>query len=122
MASFPVFPWFPVWKFVLHTGFRSGEAYALKRRDLDREEKRIMLDTKYNFDSRVEEQLKESDIERYQEHLKAQGLKTNTRRRKLLTLGRFLKFTAGRNKRLSSLHRNVPAPGKVERIPATLSR
>ena len=52
-------PWFPVWKFVLHTGFRSGEAYALKRRDLDREEKRIMLDTKYNFDSRVEEQLKD---------------------------------------------------------------
>src|SRR5277367_488409 len=65
--------------------------------------------------------LRSTDIERYQEHLKAQGLKTNTRRRKLLTLGRFLKFTAERNRALASLHRKVPAPHKVERIPVTLS-
>lgn len=54
-------PWYPVWKLVLYTGFRSGEAYALKRRDLDREEARIMLDTKYAFDTRKEEQLKDHE-------------------------------------------------------------
>lgn len=54
-------PWYPIWKFVLYTGFRSGEAYALKARDIDREEKRIMLDTKYNFDSRIEDQLKDHE-------------------------------------------------------------
>lgn len=54
-------PWYPVWKLVLYTGLRSGEAFALRRRDLDREDKRIMLDTKYNFDTRVEEQLKDHE-------------------------------------------------------------
>lgn len=54
-------PWYPIWKLVLYTGFRSGEAYALKRRDLDREEARIMLDTKYAFDTRKEEQLKDHE-------------------------------------------------------------
>ncbi|HUP56886.1 MAG TPA: site-specific integrase [Bdellovibrionota bacterium] len=65
-------------------------------------------------------QIRPNDIERYQEHLKALGLKTNTRRRKLLTLGRFLKFTAQRGKLLESLGRKVPAPQKVERVPFTL--
>ncbi|MGE3757844.1 MAG: tyrosine-type recombinase/integrase [Pseudobdellovibrionaceae bacterium] len=54
-------PWYPVWKLVLYTGFRSGEAYALKRKDLDREEARIMLDTKYAFDTRKEEELKDHE-------------------------------------------------------------
>lgn len=54
-------PWYYVWKFVLYTGLRSGEAYALKRKDLDREEKRIMLDTKYNFISRADEPLKDHE-------------------------------------------------------------
>jgi site-specific recombinase XerD len=67
-------------------------------------------------------QIQPSDIERYQAYLQAQGFKTNTRRRKLLTLGRFLQFTAGRNRAFASLHRKVPAPQKVERVPFTLDR
>ncbi len=53
--------WFPIWKFILYTGFRSGEAYALKVRDICREERRIMLDTKYDFDLRRENQLKDHE-------------------------------------------------------------
>lgn len=54
-------PWFPIWKGVLYTGFRSGEAYALRRRDLSREENRIIFDLKYNFETRIEEQLKDHE-------------------------------------------------------------
>ncbi len=54
-------PWYSIWKLALHTGLRSGEAYALRVRDIDLEEKRIMLDTKYNFDSRREEPLKDHE-------------------------------------------------------------
>jgi integrase len=54
-------PWFPIWKFVLYTGLRSGEAHALRVKDIDPEEKRIMLDTKYNFDTRIEEELKDHE-------------------------------------------------------------
>lgn len=53
--------WYAIWKFVLYTGFRSGEAYALRRKDLIREEARIIIDTKYNFDTRIEEQLKDHE-------------------------------------------------------------
>jgi integrase/recombinase XerD len=66
--------------------------------------------------------LRAADIERYQEHLKAQGLKTNTRRRKLLTLGKFLKFTSERHRSMASVFHKIPAPQKVERVPHTLSR
>lgn len=53
--------WYPIWKIVLHTGIRSGEALALKAKDIILEEARIMLDTKFNFKSRKEEQLKDCE-------------------------------------------------------------
>lgn len=53
--------WYTIWTGVLYTGFRSGEAYALRRRDLSREEKRIIFDLKYNFDTRIEDQLKDHE-------------------------------------------------------------
>ncbi len=53
--------WYPIWKLVLYTGLRSGEAYALKAKDIEFEEKRIILDTKFNFRTKKEEQLKDCE-------------------------------------------------------------
>jgi integrase/recombinase XerC len=62
-----------------------------------------------------------SDLESYQNHLRALGLKTNTRRRKLMTLRKFLSYLAGRKKIPVDLGRKLPTPHKMERIPVTVS-
>lgn len=54
-------PWRRIWQFVLHSGMRSGEAYELRAKDVDREEKRIFLERKYNFDSKEIESLKDAE-------------------------------------------------------------
>jgi site-specific recombinase XerD len=54
-------------------------------------------------------------------HLKEQGLRTNTRRRKILTVTQFLNYLAKRKKLAPEMARKVPAPHKVERIPFTVS-
>lgn len=61
------------------------------------------------------------DLERYHEFLKAEGLKTNTRRRKVLTVRRMLKYLTLRNKLTLDVGRKIPAPQKIERIPLTVS-
>lgn len=65
-------------------------------------------------------EIPQKDLERFQEHLKKQGLKTNTRRRKVLTVAKFLRYLAGRKKVDVSLARRMPAPQRVERVPFTL--
>jgi integrase/recombinase XerD len=60
------------------------------------------------------------EVERFHDHLKAQGLKTNTRRRKLLTVQRFLSYLSNRNKVPVELARKLPTPHKVERVPTTV--
>jgi site-specific recombinase XerD len=62
-----------------------------------------------------------SDLESYQNHLRSLGLKTNTRRRKLMTLRKFLSYLAGRKKIPVDLGRKLPTPHKMERIPVTVS-
>jgi len=62
-----------------------------------------------------------NDLESYQNHLRALGLKTNTRRRKLMTLRKFLSYLAGRKKIPVDLGRKLPTPHKMERIPVTVS-
>jgi site-specific recombinase XerD len=62
-----------------------------------------------------------SDLESYQNHLRGLGLKTNTRRRKLMTLRKFLSYLAGRKKIPVDLGRKLPTPHKMERIPVTVS-
>ncbi|MCP4912814.1 MAG: tyrosine-type recombinase/integrase [Oligoflexia bacterium] len=54
-------PWYPVWKFVLHTGARSGEAYEIKCRDIVREEKRIYFEEKYDFYEKTIGELKDGE-------------------------------------------------------------
>jgi site-specific recombinase XerD len=66
-------------------------------------------------------QIDASDLENYQDHLKSLGLKTNTRRRKLMTLRKFLSFLALRKKLTIDLGRGLLTPHKLEKIPATVS-
>lgn len=62
-----------------------------------------------------------TDIEEFRKELQKQGLMTNTRRRKLLTVTQFLGYLAKRKKVSPVLSQKVPAPHKVEKVPFTLS-
>jgi site-specific recombinase XerD len=61
------------------------------------------------------------DLESYQNHLRAHGLKTNTRRRKLMTLRKFLSYLHGRKKLPIDFGRSLPTPHKLEKFPLTVS-
>jgi integrase len=54
-------PWYPTWKGVLHLGARSGEAFELRRKDIDREQKLVILERKYNFQTKDIEPLKDKE-------------------------------------------------------------
>ena len=60
-----------------------------------------------------------ADLERYHSWLKAQGFKTNTRRRKLLTIRRLLRYLSRRGKLGIDVGDQLPAPPKMERVPKT---
>ncbi|MDR3607695.1 MAG: site-specific integrase [Oligoflexia bacterium] len=68
------------------------------------------------------DQLSVADLERYHDYLKATSQKTNTRRRKLLTAHRFLRYLSKRNQLAAEIPTKLPAPHKVERVPLTFSR
>jgi site-specific recombinase XerD len=68
------------------------------------------------------ENLGEADLARYHEFLGTQGLKTNTRRRKLLTAHRFVRYLSQRNQLVVTLPSRLPAPHKIERVPFTVPR
>lgn len=56
-------------------------------------------------------------LEEYHEELKRRGLKTNTRRRILMTLRRFVRFLHARNVLKTDWDMRLPTPQKVERVP-----
>jgi integrase/recombinase XerD len=60
------------------------------------------------------------DLEQFHGWLKAQGLKTNSRRRKILTARRLLKYLTVRKKIDIDAGRKIPAPQKIERVPETV--
>ncbi len=60
------------------------------------------------------------DLERFHDHLKALGLKTNTRRRKLLTVRRLMRYLSQRKKIDIDVGNRLPTPAKIERVPLTL--
>ncbi len=64
--------------------------------------------------------LSREDLERFHEHLKALGLKTNTRRRKILTVRRLMRYLTQRKKIDIDVGNRLPAPAKIERVPLTL--
>jgi len=53
--------WYAVWKCALHSGGRSGELYELRRKDIDRSERMIYLERKYNFVTHDIEPLKDGE-------------------------------------------------------------
>jgi site-specific recombinase XerD len=61
-----------------------------------------------------------ADLTRYRQFLQKRGFKTNTRRRKILTVSQFLSFLSKRNKLSPVLAKKIPAPHKMERIPFTV--
>lgn len=63
-------------------------------------------------------ELTRADLERYHAYLKSQGAKTNTRRRKILTVRKMLQYLTRRKKFSLDVSRQIPAPLKVERVPA----
>ena len=65
--------------------------------------------------------LTRQDLEKYHSYLKQLGLKTNTRRRKILTLRRLLRYLTKRKKISLDMGLKLPAPHKIERIPLTVS-
>jgi site-specific recombinase XerD len=66
------------------------------------------------------ETLGEKELNAYHEFLQSQGFKTNTRRRKLLTAHRFVRYLSQRNQLLVEAPNKLPAPHKVERVPFTV--
>lgn len=62
-----------------------------------------------------------ADLERYHEFLKLQGMSTNTRRRKVLTVRRLMNYLHKRGKVAIDVSARVPAPYKVERVPQVFS-
>jgi site-specific recombinase XerD len=64
--------------------------------------------------------LSRKDLERYHDWLKLHGQKTNTRRRKLMTVRKLMQYLAGRKKLDLDIARKLPAPEKIERVPRWL--
>ncbi|MFN7684125.1 MAG: tyrosine-type recombinase/integrase [Oligoflexia bacterium] len=62
-------------------------------------------------------QLTLNDLKTYSEYLRAQGFHDNTRRRRLLTVRRFLEYLTRRKKLSVDLGRRLPAPHKIEKVP-----
>lgn len=60
------------------------------------------------------------DLQRFHTYLKKEGFKTNTRRRKLLTVRRLYRYLNSRNRMESDIPTRYPAPVKVERVPETV--
>jgi len=60
------------------------------------------------------------DLERYHEKLKQGGQKTNTRRRKLMTLRKLMTYLTARKRIDFDIAKKLPAPAKLERIPFTV--
>lgn len=61
------------------------------------------------------------DLTHYQEYLQTQGLRANTRRRRLFTVVHWLHYAVRRRQLPQELNRLLPVPPKVERVPTTLS-
>ncbi len=60
------------------------------------------------------------DLERYHDWLKLSGQKTNTRRRKLMTVRKLMHYLTKRKKLDLDIAKKLPAPEKIERVPETI--
>jgi site-specific recombinase XerD len=95
--------------------------HTIKNYQLDISAFRNFINQEYKGSPIRLDQVSRDDIERYSDHLKGKGLKTNTRRRNLLTVTQFLNYLAKRKKLGPEMAQKIPAPHKIERIPFTVS-
>jgi site-specific recombinase XerD len=105
------------------TGYLEGtqkSAHTIKNYRLDLLSFRDFLNELQEVGVRKLADLTSKEVEGFHDHLKAQGQKTNTRRRKLLTVQRFLLYLSNRNKVPIELARRMPTPHKIERVPSTV--
>jgi site-specific recombinase XerD len=107
-----------------YLGYLEGTAKSvntIKNYRLDIESfQRFLMEAYQNPGIRVD-QIQSKDLDRFQDNLREMGLKTNTRRRKILTLTSFLNYFSKRKKLAPGIARKIPAPAKIERIPKTFS-
>lgn len=73
------------------------------------------IDLKNNARELLE--ITQKDLDRYHDYLKMNGQKTNTRRRKLMTLRKWSQYLSRRKKLTHDIAQSLPAPEKIERIP-----
>lgn len=66
-------------------------------------------------------ELTRKNLENYGEYLKTQGLKTNSRRRKMMTVRKLLTFLNRRHPLPEDHTRRVAPPAKIERVPYTVN-
>lgn len=89
---------------------KSLHTIASYRLDLSHFQKFLGVDTKLN-------ELTRKDLERYHDFLKTEGYKTNTRRRRLMTVRKFMAYVTKRSKLEIDVAKKLPAPEKIERVP-----
>jgi site-specific recombinase XerD len=96
-------------------------SHTIKNYRLDISAFQNFIDREYHGKSVQLDEINHFDLERYRDYLKEKGFKTNTRRRKILTVTQFLNYLAKRNKLAPEMAQKQPAPHKIERIPFTVS-
>lgn len=94
--------------------------HTIKNYKLDVQAFQEFMKSEYEGKAIRLDQINLQDLERYRDFLKVKGFKTNTRRRKILTVTQFLNYLAKRKKVAQEMAIQFPAPHKIERVPYTL--
>ncbi len=95
--------------------------HTIKNYRLDIQAFRDFIQLEYSGKLVLPVEVQPRDLTNYRDFLQQKGFKTNTRRRKILTVTQFLNYLAKRNKLVPELAKKNPAPHKIERVPLTLS-
>lgn len=95
---------------------KSSHTIASYRSDLKTFQEFLESETRASRRASLED-TRVSDLENYFDYLKSLHLKSNTRRRKLLTVRRFMRYLNKRKKLPEPIGEKLPAPYKIERVP-----
>lgn len=97
-------------------------AHTIKNYKLDLQALAKFLESRYNGAQIACETLTETDLAAYGDFLSGLGQRTNTRRRKLLTAHRFVRYLSQRKLLYQTLPTKLPAPHKIERVPYVVAQ
>ena len=95
--------------------------HTIKNYKLDLQSFKNYLEGSFLTKPAVLNELTSQDLEGFHTFLKNLGLKTNTRRRMLMTVRKFFQYLNQRNKLSMDVGRRLVTPHKLERIPLTIS-